>query len=191
MLVHYWTRGRILDVYTHHQRTQHFIPDLFECGGAIRPVIHRDQTEYRPAREGNAKTCIALIFRICIPLFQPGNFQIAAVNMVDLRLLVRLPLAVERLPQRIVERQLANVLGGNPKNRYPQIAAFDRRRLVVKMHRACVRLHDPVARTIESQCAAVDNANGIARFAFPSVIIFQLEMFDAHVRILQLTVYVR
>jgi hypothetical protein len=184
-LLHDRTRGGIVDAHPHHQRAQYFVPRALERSGAVRPVIHRDQTEYRPAREGDAETRIAIVLGIDIPLFQPGNLKISARNVVDLRLPIRLPLAAERFAQRIVERQLPNVLGWNPEDGHSEIAAFDRWRPVVKMHRTLARLDDPVARAIESHQTAVDNANGKPRLALPGVIVFQFEIFDVHIRILQ------
>ena len=56
------------------------------AGGPARPVIHRDQAEYRPSRQGNAEARVAFVFGIEITLLQPGNLQIAARNVADLRL---------------------------------------------------------------------------------------------------------
>ena len=170
----------VLDMHADHQGAQYFIPHALQSSGAIRPVIHRDEAEHRPAGEGDAEACIAVVLGIDISLFQPANLQIATRHVVDLRLLVRLPLIAERIPQHIIEAQLPNVHGCQPEDRHPEIAAFDRWRPVVKVHGALLRLDDPVARIVESHQTTVYNANGMAGLALPGVILFQCELLDAH-----------
>src|SRR5579883_1559109 len=167
--------GRVRDHHTHHERAQHLVPHRLELGGAVRPVVHRDEAQLRPARQRHAEAGIALALRVRVFLLQPRNFEIGAVDAPDFRLLVRLPLS-QRVEQRVVERQFAGDLERHREDRDTEVAAFDGRRPVVQVHRALARFDDPVPRIIEAHAAAVDYANRVSGTALPRVPCLELEL---------------
>src|SRR5262249_10769660 len=123
---------------------------------------------------------VPVVLGIGIPLFQPGNLQIAPLDVANFRLLIRFPVRTERFHQHVIEGQLLYKLGRHAEDRDTQIAAFDGRRPVVQMHRTFPWFDDPVARVIEPNQTAIDYTDRVAWPAFPSVFILEFEFFDAH-----------
>jgi hypothetical protein len=103
---------------------------------------------------------------------------------VDLRLLIGLSVTTDADTQRIIQAQLLDVRAWHLEDRHTQIAAFHRRRPVVKVNGALPGLYDPVAGIFEPNQATVYDTNGIARLALPGMVAFELELYDAHFAIL-------
>ena len=158
-LLYDWTRRGILDWHAENQRMQYPVPHTLQSGGAVRPVIHRNQAEHRPTYEGDAETRITFVPRIHISLFQPCNFHIGICNVVDLRLLIWLAVGADCGPQHLIQIQFPNVRSWRREDRHRKIAALHRGRPVVKVHRTLRLLDDPIAWVFESQQTAVDDAD--------------------------------
>src|SRR5439155_554389 len=136
------------------------------------------------ASDGDAQPRIPLLSGLDVSLFQPDHLQIAAVDATYVGLLVCLPLLVERAQQHLIQRQGRDCLRREAEERNAEIAAFDGRRPVVQIHRALAGLYQPAIRVIEPDQAAVQDADGISRFALPGVVVFEFQSLHAHVLIL-------
>src|SRR5206468_2019592 len=127
----------------------------------------------RAASDSDARERFALRLRVDVLNFNPGQFEIAALDfhgllgLDDLALIARSRRG-HQLPQRHGAR-----IDGHAKMRNTQDAVVVRGLAVVNLHRIPSLLDDLIAAELEAHRAAVENADRVTGFGLPAVIAFQ------------------